>query len=37
MASAMLSYMNSNAIGVSDGLNYVDDCMDVSQYKAFSS
>lgn len=29
MASAMLSYIAANASGVNDGMNYVDDCVDV--------
>lgn len=33
LASAMLSYIRSNTIGVSDGLNYIDDCTDASLYK----
>jgi wobble nucleotide-excising tRNase len=33
LASAMLSYISSNTIGVSDGLNYTDDCTDASLYK----
>jgi wobble nucleotide-excising tRNase len=33
LASAMLSYISSNTIGFSDGLNYVEDCTDISLYK----
>ena len=33
LASAMLSYIN-NPHGISDGLNYVEDCEDAEQYKA---
>ena len=29
----MLSYINSPT-GISDGLNYVEDCVDAEQYKA---
>jgi hypothetical protein len=29
----MLSYISTNTIGVSDGLNYIDDCTDASLYK----
>ena len=29
MASAMLSYIAANVSGVNDGMNYVDDCVDV--------
>ncbi len=28
MASAMLSYISANSIGINDGMNYVDDCID---------
>ena len=31
MASAMLSYISANSIGINDGINYVDDCIDVDQ------
>lgn len=31
MASAMLSYISANSIGINDGMNYVDDCIDVAQ------
>ena len=34
LASAMLSYLGSHAAGMGDGLNYVDDCTDMEQYKA---
>ena len=34
LASAMLSYINANTVGISDGLNYVDDCADTSLYKS---
>ncbi|MEL7608821.1 MAG: AAA family ATPase [Bacillota bacterium] len=33
LASAMLSYISASSVGFSDGLNYVDDCTDVSMYK----
>jgi len=33
LASAMLSYISANSVGFSDGLNYVDDCADISLYK----
>ncbi len=33
LASAMLSYISVNSVGLSDGLNYVDDCADISLYK----
>lgn len=33
LASAMLSYISVNTIGLSDGLNYVDDCSDITLYK----
>jgi len=33
LATAMLSYINANSVGFSDGLNYVDDCTDISLYK----
>lgn len=33
LASAMLSYINANSVGFSDGLNYVDDCADITLYK----
>ena len=29
----MLSYINANSVGFSDGLNYVDDCTDITLYK----
>jgi wobble nucleotide-excising tRNase len=33
LASAMLSYISVNSVGLSDGLNYVDDCADITLYK----
>ncbi len=33
MVSAMLSYISANSIGMNDGLNYVEDCVDVEQCK----
>ncbi len=33
LASAMLTYIN-NPQGISDGLNYVEDCVDAEQYKS---
>ena len=33
LASAMLSYISTNSVGFSDGLNYVDDCADITLYK----
>ena len=33
LASAMLSYINTCSIGISDGLHYVDDCTDIACYK----
>ena len=33
LATAMLSYINANSVGFSDGLNYVDDCTDITLYK----
>jgi len=33
LASAMLSYISVNSVGLCDGLNYVDDCADISLYK----
>ena len=32
LASSMLSYIN-NSTGITDGLNFVEDCMDAEQYK----
>lgn len=32
LASSMLSYIN-NSTGITDGLNYVEDCVDAEQYK----
>ena len=29
----MLSYISVNSVGLSDGLNYVDDCADITLYK----
>lgn len=34
LASAMLSYLDTNTNSISDGLNYIDDCLDISQCKA---
>lgn len=31
MAHAMLSYINANATGLNDGINFVDDCVDIEQ------
>ena len=31
--SALPSYINANSVGFSDGLNYVDDCTDITLYK----
>lgn len=31
IASSMLSYISANSFGMNDGLNYVDNCMDVIQ------
>ena len=33
MAHAMLSYINANSVGLNDGINFVDDCVDVEQTK----
>lgn len=33
LASAMLSYISANSVGFSDGLNYVDDCVDIAIYR----
>lgn len=33
LASAMLSYISANSVGFSDGLNYVDDCVDINLYR----
>lgn len=33
MAHAMLSYINANSVGINDGINFVDDCVDVEQTK----
>lgn len=33
MASAMLSYINANSVGINDGINFVDDCVDIEQTK----
>ena len=27
----MLSYINANATGLNDGINFVDDCVDIEQ------
>jgi wobble nucleotide-excising tRNase len=34
LAAAMLSYINDNSVGLSEGLNYVDDCTDIEVCKA---
>lgn len=34
LASAMLSYLDTNSNSISDGLNYIDDCLDVNQCKS---
>jgi wobble nucleotide-excising tRNase len=33
LATAMLSYISASSVGFSDGLNYVDDCVDIDVYK----
>lgn len=33
LATSMLSYLNANSAGLSDGLNYVDDCTDIELHK----
>lgn len=33
MANAMLSYISANSVGINDGINFVDDCVDVEQTK----
>ena len=33
MAHAMLSYISANSVGLNDGINFVDDCVDVAQTK----
>ena len=33
MASAMLSYICANSVGINDGINFVDDCVDIEQTK----
>ena len=33
LATAMLSYISASSVGFSDGLNYVDDCTDITLYK----
>ena len=33
MAHAMLSYISANMVGINDGLNFVDDCVDIEQTK----
>ena len=33
MAHAMLSYICANSVGINDGINFVDDCVDVDQTK----
>ena len=34
MAASMLSYLSTGTTGIVDGLNFVDDCMDVEQCRA---
>lgn len=34
LATAMLSYIGASSVGFSDGLNYVDDCVDIELYKS---
>ncbi len=34
LATAMLSYLGASSVGFSDGLNYVDDCVDIELYKS---
>lgn len=33
MASAMLSYISANSVGINDGINFVDDCVDIERTK----
>ena len=33
MAHAMLSYICTNSVGINDGINFVDDCVDIDQTK----
>jgi len=33
MASAMLSYISSSSLGMDDGINYIDDCIDETQLR----
>lgn len=33
MAYSMLSYINANSVGINDGINFVDDCVDTEQTK----
>jgi wobble nucleotide-excising tRNase len=33
LASAMLSYITAQSMGICDGLHYVDDCTDIEQCK----
>lgn len=33
MVSAMLLYINANSVGINDGINFVDDCVDIEQTK----
>lgn len=33
LAAAMLSYINTYSLGISDGLNYIDDCSDITLYR----
>lgn len=34
LATAMLSHIGASSVGFSDGLNYVDDCVDIELYKS---
>jgi wobble nucleotide-excising tRNase len=34
LATAMLSYISATSVGFSDGLNYVDDCADITLYRS---
>jgi wobble nucleotide-excising tRNase len=33
LSTAMLSYISATSVGLSDGLNYVDDCADITLYR----
>ena len=33
MVNAMLSYISANSVGINDGINFVDECVDISQTK----